>query len=386
MEQFEFPIQDELLVKYLTGSANEEEREDALNWIHQSEANQLHFDQLRDIYEASKTAQPSASYKTDLSWEKVKSMYYKRRFNGLKETKNNNRLYYIRQILKYAALILLLIMIGIPGIRFLGKTAINNEQQVWTAIEAPLGSKSFVTLSDGSKVWLNAGSKLKYPNSFGKKRREVFLEGEAYFDVVKSKTTQFVVRTGYINIKVLGTEFNVKAYPEENTIQTTLVRGLITINGDPSKPAGPKEDIYKQPNQSLTFIKNPEIHEPEKDTRRKPDVKSEQRKEDLVLLPEVDPAIYTSWKDNRWKIQGESLFDLTVKLERRYNVKFQFNSESLREYKFTGILRDETLEQILNLMKLSAPIEYSIRDNTVILNENHSFKNSYDEMLLNRVK
>jgi transmembrane sensor len=386
MEESEFPLQDELLIKYLTGEANEEERREVLDWIHQNNTHQRYFDQLRDIYEVSKTVQPETEYKTDLSWEKVKSMYYKRRFNKLHENNNEDRLYFIREIFKYAALILALITIGFIGYRFLGKSGSNKTQLVWNIVEAPFGSRSTVSLSDGSKVWLNAGSTLKYSNDFGNKIREVFLEGEAYFDVAKFKQMQFIVRTGYVNVNVYGTEFNVKAYPEENVIQTTLVRGLITINGDPSKSTGLEKEIYLKPNQSITYIKDRKIFLEEK-ARKKESIGNTLHKDDnLLLLPKIDPVIYTSWKDNRWIIQSEQLSDLAIKLERRYNVKFQFNSASLKNYKFSGILRDETLEQVLELMELSAPIRFSIHEKLVYLDENKSFKKTYDELLMDRTK
>jgi transmembrane sensor len=381
MEQFDFPLHDELLVKYLTGIATKEERKEALLWIHQSKANERHFDQLRDVYEASKTAQSSSVYQTDLSWERVKSMYYKRRFSKLSGKNDSNRLYYIRETLKYAALILVILAAVIWGIRFSGKPLPAGDQIIWTEVEAPLGSKSSITLSDGTKVWLNSGSKLRYSNQFGKEEREVVLVGEAYFHVTKHKKKPFIVKTGYVNVTALGTEFNVKAYPEENIIQTTLVQGLVTINKDPSVSGGSEKEIYLEPNQSVTFMKNREAL-PEKKARKKDSKEKSPLKEDrLVFQSRIDPIVYTSWKDTRWIIRSEQLSDLAIKLERRYNVKFQFCSESLRKYKFTGILRDETLEQVLNLMKLSAPIEYSVSGNEVVITENKSFKNDYDKLL-----
>lgn len=385
MEHTELNFPDELLIKYLTGSASSEERTEALRWIHESKSNQLYFDQLRDIYETTKITQPSSTYDADISWEKVKAMYYKRRSIIATESRNTKQLFYLKETLKYAAIILAIATVGMLTYFMVGNRNEGN-QSVWTSVEAPLGAKSLVTLPDGSKVWLNAGSKIKYPGTFGKKKREVFLEGEAYFDVSKSKNSMFIVRTGYININVLGTEFNVKAYAEENTIQTTLVKGIITVTGEKSKITGIDHEIYLKPNQSITFIKNKE-HVVKTNLKIKKEVsRNKENVENLVFLPKIDPVVYTSWKDDRWKIQSESLSDLAIKLERKYNVKFKFNDESLKAYKFTGILRDETLEQMLNVIKLSAPIDYSIKENTVFLNENQSFKEGYDELLMKQNK
>jgi ferric-dicitrate binding protein FerR (iron transport regulator) len=374
---------DELLVKYLTGMANESEREQALAWIRDNMENRKYYDQLKEIYEATKIAQPSSVYDTNMSWEKVKSLYYKRRIKKLETEDKENRLFFIKETVKYAALIIAIVTLGILGFRLLSFKSIINSTQVWNEVEAPFGSRTVVNLADGSKVWLNAGSKLKYAANFAESNREVILTGEAYFDVNKYREMQFIVKTSHLNVKVLGTEFNVKAYPEENTIQTTLVRGSITIEGT-SKYNKMNADISLKPNQSFTYIKDINIFEKAQDRSNAPDEKKVQYNQNMVLLHKIDPAIYTSWKDNRWFIEGETLLSLAIKLERRYNVKIEFNSESLKFYKFSGTLRDETLEQVLNLMQFSAPIEYKIKENNVYLSDNKSFKKSYDEMLINR--
>ena len=103
------------------------------------------------------------------------------------------------------------------------------EKIIYNELDIPIGSKSKITLSDGTQIWLNAGSTLKYPSKFSDKKREIFFEGEAFFDVSKDKNRPFIVRTSEINIRVLGTKFNVKSYPEDNIIEATLVSGSIEI-------------------------------------------------------------------------------------------------------------------------------------------------------------
>jgi len=373
---------DDLLVKYLTGLADTAERDQALYWINQSKSNQKYFDQLRDIYESSKLTQPANSYNTDFSWERVKSRYYKKRFEKIQKQEKEEKLYLIREILRYAAVILVVGTLGVITYKFLNHVSVES-QQVWNEVEAPFGSRTVVNLADGTKVWLNAGSKLKYAVNFGQKNRNVFLTGEAYFDVKRNEKIQFIVKTSHLDIKVYGTEFDVKAYPEENTIQTTLVKGSVTI-------VGTKESLVKEikmlPNQSVTFIKDVGLFE---STIKKQKIeeqfeKAVHEKENLVILPKINPVLFTSWKDTRWVIEGETLGSLAVKLERRYNVKFQFKSQSLENYKFSGTLKEETLEQVLKVIKISAPIEYKIQDNNVYLYENKSYKKSYDELLINR--
>lgn len=375
---------EELLVKYLTGTADHKERGEALAWINTDEEKRKYFDSLRDVYESAKLTQPAFPYNTDMSWQKVRAKYYKQRLANIEKDQNEERAYFIREIFKYAAIITIVISLSVLGFRLLNKVPDIKNSQAWNEVEAPFGSRTVVNLADGTKVWLNAGSKLKYAVNFGQKTREVFLTGEAFFDVVKNQKLQFVVRTSHLDVKVYGTEFNVKAYPEENTIQTTLVRGAVTIVGQDGNGAG--KEITLQPNQLVTYIKDVNLFKSEiiKEKNEKTLERAVHEADNLVLLPKIDPVVYTSWKDSRWIIEGETLSNLAVKLERRYNVKFEFKSQSLELYKFSGTLKDETLEQVLNLIKISAPIEFKIDGNTVFLFENKSFKKTYDEMLINR--
>ena len=256
---------------------------------------------------------------------------------------------------------------------------IQSTNLVYNEIVVPLGAKSIVTLSDGTKVWLNAGSKLRYPVNFLAKSREVYLEGEAFFDVAKMKSKLFVVKTFNLNIKVYGTQFNVKSYPEENQIQTTLVKGSVAIESTTEK-----NTIYLKPNQTVTYYKS--IPKKSSAEKPKPEVASKNKKIDVadkvVMIPEIDPLPITSWKDSLWIIDGEELDHLAVKLERRFNVRISFQSESLKKYRFSGTLKEETFEQVLKIIRLSAPIQYSIENNNVVFTEDHLYKKNYDKMII----
>ena len=384
MEKANQKIED-VLVSYLTGMATGEECDRAERWIGQNHENQKYFNQLRDIYESSKVTQASGTYNATLSWEKVKSTYYRNQVNRLKNNRSEEVQYFIREVLKYAAIIIVVSSLAVIGYQYMVKYLPAQQNVVWNQVEAPFGARTFVTLADGSSVWLNAGSKLKYPVNFDQNTREVILEGEAYFNVTKNKSRQFVVSTSHLKIRVYGTEFDVKAYPEENTIQTTLVKGAITLESAMIQDHG-KHEILLKPNQSATFIKDLRVFKASRRDRKNDTSPALQApSENLLIQPQVNPVLYTSWKDNRWIIEGETLSSLIVKLERRFNVKFDFQSESLKNYRFSGTLKEESLEQVLNIIKISAPIEYTVKDNWVHLRENKSFKKTYDEMLMNTV-
>ena len=230
---------------------------------------------------------------------------------------------------------------------------------VLNEVTVPMGSKSSVKLPDGTVVTLNAGSRLQYDATFGSHSREVILEGEGYFQVTKNAAVPFVVRAKDITVKALGTEFNVKAYPEERTVQTTLVNGSVSVKQ--SNADIDAEEIVLEPKQMVTMASTAESDE----TNAVRQSANNMRQTSVVLKENVNTELYTSWKDHRWVIESESLENLAKMLQRRYDVKIIIADESLKRYPFSGILADETLEQVLEIMKTVVPIDYSIHQKTV---------------------
>jgi len=249
---------------------------------------------------------------------------------------------------------------------------------VYNKIVVPNGAKSQLILSDGTEVWLNAGSTFRYPNNFLAKTREVYLEGEAYFDVAHNQDKLFVVKTSDIDVKVYGTKFNVKAYPDENNIKTTLVSGKVAI--EPTGTKSPQKSIYLTPNESVTFYKKTASLLHDSDTINSQAKKIKPKR--IVIERKADPLPIISWKDTTWIIDGEELEKLAVKLERKFNVEIKFEDESLKSYKFSGTLIEETFEQVMKIIQISAPITYSINNNQVLITVDNKYKREYDKMLI----
>lgn len=377
----DYTTNDELLVKYLTGMVDAAEREKALGWIRLNPENSRYFDELRSVYEAAKLTQPGDTYSVETSLNKVKAQHYKNIASSFQKSNLQNINLFRLEILKYAALILFIISLGIFGIRYTRNRPDLASNEIWNTIEAPFGSRARLTLADGTKVWLNAGSQLSYSSEFAQQNRKVYLDGEAYFDVVKNNDMQFIVTTSHLDIKVFGTQFNVKAYKEESIIQTTLVEGSVTISGKGLSGKG-KSEVVLNPNETATYyISNKKKSAPEEVNEEKSEKVPAPHK-NLEIITDINPMAFTSWKDSKWFIDGETLSGLAVKLERRFNIRITFADMELKNYRFSGTIKDETLEQVLNVIKLSAPIDYTIHDNEVELSENKSFKNSYDELLI----
>lgn len=236
-------------------------------------------------------------------------------------------------------------------------------------VTAPLGSTSEIVLPDNSRVWLNAGSKIRYSTSFNQDDRLLYLEGEGYFKVAKNKELPFIVDAYGFEVKAIGTEFNVKAYKDDPTIETTMVEGKVTLLYATENIL---DDVYLTPNQKATFYKLKESLTIE--VIKKIEAKKEELKyipgDRLVIIPKLDPRSIISWKENQLIIERERLDDLVEVLSRKYNFNFVFKSDDIKKFRFSGTLEDETLQQVMDVIKISSPIDYAIVGKTVIIQRN----------------
>jgi transmembrane sensor len=252
----------------------------------------------------------------------------------------------------------------------------------YNEIKAPFGSKTEIKFSDGTEVMLNAGSILKYRSDFNQSNRDLVLVGEAYFKVTKSINLPLNVSAGNIIIRAVGTEFNVRAYDEEGIIETTMVEGIVEIT-----QFGQNEDdnqyLNLNPNQKAIYIKETDSFTLEKikdiDSSVVKPVKTIYN--NFLISPGVDVNQVVAWTQGKLIIRGENLDNLCVELQRKYDVKFIFKNEEIKKYRFSGVLLDETLEQVLNVIKLTAPIDYFLEGKTVFLSPNKEQLNNYSKYL-----
>ena len=229
------------------------------------------------------------------------------------------------------------------------------------------GSRSRSMLPDGTTVWLNAGSKLFYDDHFSGATREVMLEGEAFFDVVKQPQRPFIVHTSGIDIKVLGTAFNVKSYPEDKTVITTLYRGSVKIFRENESE---KSAIILKPNQKAIIPK---------DAAKANNHLSLKNNNNTV--PQIIPASYiltyidstkkeneqleTAWLYSRLEFKGDSFEEVARKMERWYNVTIFFTDEKVKQLSVTGSFEKETIEQAFAALKTGFPINYKINNHEI---------------------
>jgi transmembrane sensor len=254
------------------------------------------------------------------------------------------------------------VALTICGIHVYKETATSkNEAKKGTNIVATQkGSRTTVQLPDGTKVWLNADSKIYYDEGFKKESREVRLEGEAFFDVKKDSSRPFVIRTSVVDIKVLGTRFNVKSYHDEDETETALVTGSIEIR----IRNNPAKKIVLHPNEKLVVK-----HALNRDSA----VKQKDTGNTVMLIQAMrKDAVYKSspetlWMENKLVFDGETLEEVCKKLERWYNVVIRIQDESLKKEIYTAIFDGETLLNVLTALKISARIDFSIHNKEVLI-------------------
>lgn len=340
----------ELLIKYFQGETSDSENEKILKWLKSDKSNISVYNELKSTWEIFGKQEISTNNETD--WNSLKN---KMIASPTKE-KNSKKIFLV--FARYAAAIL------IGFVLFFTYDYFRNIQQNefantgFNEIIVPKGEKSQIILSDGTKVWLNSGSKLKYPNAFNLNERNVYLEGEAYFDVVKQQKQKFIVHTESINIKVLGTKFNVKSYPEDDLIETTLISGSVLIENEKDE-----ELALLMPNQTAIFSKI------EGDLAFKETIKKEQDdklltqplKKKAIQITEVNTENIVSWKDELLVFNNESLDKMAIKLERWFGMKIIIENKELKNYQYRGRFEDNTtIYEVLEIIKLTTPICYKV--------------------------
>ena len=290
--------------------------------------------------------------------------------------------------LRVASIFIPAFIIGVLYMNLTAGPVFKTGTQSFCEIKAPLGAKSEITLPDGSHVLLNAGSSLKYYSDFNIKNRNLFLDGEAYFKVAKNKKIPLIVNAANINIRAVGTEFNVKAYKNERLVETTLIEGFVEISKGGSK-ADRSDKICLTPNQKAVYVKEANqfsIYTTNKKEKEKIETKA--TPEEIYIKPiisdKIDVVPIVAWTQNKLMFRSETLENIGVRLNRKYNVTFKFESEEVKNLRFTGTLEDETLEQVLKVIKTISPIDYTLNKRTVDIKENTNQASQYMRFMKNK--
>lgn len=257
------------------------------------------------------------------------------------------------------------IVICIVLFPFWEKEELNKMTNVNSA-KTDAGSKTTINLPDGSVVVLNAHSRLTYNKEFGISSREIQLTGEAFFNIVKNPDMPLVVHAGTVDIWVKGTTFNVKAYPEDETVEAALLTGVIEMVSQKD----PARKILLRPNEKI-IVSNKGSNK----SLQLQDDKKVLNEEETILLGKMKPdpvdSTYaeTAWLQNKLVFRSEAFTDLARSMERRYNISIQFNDPPVSELIFTGSFSNETLAEALEALRSSVPFHYKIENKTVFISK-----------------
>ena len=311
--------------------------EAAASKVHQeadkNETNEL--EQLRQMPDTDKIINHTRKIHSDL--QHTVPLYKTsetRSWGNISDYIRKKKISFFLSVSKYAAIIILALLTGSLINQYWQPSSI--QPVTYSKIKVPLGQMAEMTLSDGTHVWLNSGTSLRYANNFGQEAREVKLDGEAFFKV-KKDDIPFIVQLNRTEIEVLGTSFAALSYGEDNFSQVTLVEGSVKVN----KPTG--EEIARlTPEDQIYIPENPEAYSVKK----------------------VNTRFYESWTEGKIEFDDEKLSDVAHRLERWYNVEIQFEQEEIGEYRFSGtILKNKPFNQIVKAFCLLLPVKVDYQNN-----------------------
>ncbi|WP_372775996.1 FecR family protein [Mangrovibacterium sp.] len=331
-------MKKELLNKYLTNSCTASEFDEFAEWVNSEALSEdgkaIGFEDWRTF---NLSQAPKNASKYNILLDKIHhQINLQERPSPGNRSLWNNRIGWLSRV----AAVLFLPLLGVlfymmVSDGFYPKTAVDNTLESLEII-APIGSRTVVHLADGTVVNLNHGSRIKYPSNFKNDIREVELVGEGYFEVAHNPDRPFIVKTGILNVKVLGTKFNLSAYPDENIIATTLVEGKVVL----------EKDVDGQSVQSIgSMIPGQHVEYNRMSQEISSTVGSTEK--------------YTSWIDGKFVFDKEPLSLVAEELGRTFNVDFELDDE-VKSYTYTVTFKDESLFLILDLMTEITPVSYSI--------------------------
>lgn len=316
-----------LLLKYIRETVSEDERRQVEEWLEASEDHENVLLQLAAIDYALRTKKSILSRNSEEAFRKVE----KRIIFTLRRR-------WINRIALAAACFLGVLILS-TAISYWSQNKSGDDRQIVT-VQANAGMRTHFNLPDGTVAYLNSGSKLSYPLSYEENERKVILTGEAYFKVTPDPDRPFIVSVANdrMRVKVLGTEFNLQAYPDDNTIGTTLVSGSVLL--EVGKREGSMRKIKLLPSEKAVF----DLHTGN------------------VSVRTVNTTYDTVWKEGRLMFKDHPLPQVLKQLSYFYNVKFEIQDPVINGYCFTGTFENKNLSQVLDYLKISSRIDYRIKN------------------------
>lgn len=324
-------LSEDIINKYLTGQCSEEEIVEVNAWMKESEENARQLFRMEEIYHLGKFNQ----YADRQQMARAEKQLYKKLDE---EKRKQNKILRMHRWMKYAAMIAVILVIGGGSGYWLYQNGNNQHMMVAVANE---GIVKEIILPDGTKVWLNNSATLKYPREFSEKARNVYLDGEAYFEVIKNRHKPFTVQSDAMRVRVLGTTFNFKCDKNYRIAEVTLIEGEIEVKGN--KEEG---QIILAPGQRAELNKN----------------------NGRLTVKQVDAKMDAVWHDNLIPFQKADIFTISKALERFYDIKIILSPDMRADKTYSGVLKKKsTIESVLKSLQNSISIDYKIVGNNIFI-------------------
>ncbi|MCW0481860.1 FecR family protein [Gaoshiqia sediminis] len=321
-------INKEQLVRFINRETSLSEDHQIFRWIAESEGNR---EELRQLYETDRLSRQknlSAQINVEDSW----SEFSAKRLNVSRKTSKPLLNYWTR----IAASVLILVSVSVGSIEGYRLFTDSNNTKTLVQLHVPSGEKSIMILADGTKVWLNSESSITY-NPL--EPRSVNLTGEAYFEVSEDKSHPFIVHTELgLNVRVLGTEFNLRCYPDEAIVETTLDKGRIELFGK-----NIERPVEILPGQQAVLSEN------------------------SLNIKNVNAQLFSVWRNNELKIQDSSFGELVPLIERWYGVSIHLDARLRDQGQFTMTIKTESIRELFMMMQLTSNFQYEINGSEIRL-------------------
>jgi ferric-dicitrate binding protein FerR (iron transport regulator) len=313
---------EKIIRDYFNGQLTEDEEVDLMEWMKSNEANKAYFFQLKESLNPQEMEHPllQSSYTELKSRLLINQQFQSQVFDRVRR--------FQLSFSKIAAMLIIALLAGFSIAYLLIGRVMPKNEIVWFETIVPRGEKSQLVLPDGSKVWVNSESRLSYPSDFMDGDRKLRLTGEAYFEVTKQHGEPLTVETKDYAVRVLGTKFNVMAYPDFNRTETSLVEGKIEITRG-------EQTIPVVPGQMLSYAEN------------------------RFKIEEDNTKLTTRWKDDIFDFDKITFKELIIRLERWYDVEIDVKNPELNKIIYSGVFKnEETIWQVLETFELTLPIKY----------------------------
>lgn len=322
----------ELLHRLIAGSTTEEENRELMEWFRQCASQEEFFMLFENVWRDSPDEMP----------RDVQERMYRRLNRDLGEEKKTIKVipwhsYFSRKIWQRVAVACIIVVLSLANYNMFHKQKQLSTQNF--TVSAEKGQRAFVTLPDSTKVWLNSDTKISYPADYGMKERNVALMGEAYFEVAKNPDKRFIVETKGMQVEALGTAFNINAYKNDNKIIASLFSGSVRVSYE----------------DHVTILKPHES------------VKVDLLTRDFFQYEDNNMKDIALWRENEITFDGESLEEIAHIINRLYNTTIYIEDESLKKECYIGTVRNNSLENFIDIINLTTPVVYENKGDTVFL-------------------